>query len=540
MYRNYFILNRLILELTPLLREAFVTSAFSQEKDRLILHLLKNNESFFLELSLNPGNPFIAYRESYSRAKKNTVEFFNQFLPQKISNVLIAEDDRIIKFQCGEGSFYFTIRGKYTNFYFISTSEELISFEKQEEKSAEMFVQEISSKKYLNYFNLPNFNAEVDIETVRKNFPILGKEITLEYKNRFGEENLMNVPECITIILTEIRDDPFSVLTESSSGSVHLAPATFSIFPFKEKEDFPSLIEAVNYFLHKKFSIEASTNKKKIIVRHIEKELAKVTQRINSVKIRIEKGNREVEYNMIGNLLLINLYKIEHAVSAIEVENIYDENKIITIKLDPKLSSIKNVDVYFDKSKNERISFTKAKEMYSKLKLEFDRLKEYESLAASAETAEDYNKLIKELRIKMEYSINEKEDLKSKFKQYLIDGKYNVFVGKDSKNNDLLTTRFAKQNDYWFHARSVSGSHVVLRIENTKEPVPKIVLRKTAALAAYHSKAKTAGMVPVSYAFKKYVVKKKGMEAGKVAMLKEEVLIVKPEIPNGCEYVSNE
>jgi len=74
-----------------------------------------------------------------------------------------------------------------------------------------------------------------------------------------------------------------------------------------------------------------------------------------------------------------------------------------------------------------------------------------------------------------------------------------VYVGKDSKNNDLLTTRFAKQNDFWFHARSVSGSHVVLRVENTKEIIPKSVLKKVAALAAFHSKAKTAGVVPVGH-----------------------------------------
>ncbi len=100
--------------------------------------------------------------------------------------------------------------------------------------------------------------------------------------------------------------------------------------------------------------------------------------------------------------------------------------------------------------------------------------------------------------------------MSSKFKHYIIDGKYHLYVGKDSKNNDLLTTRFAKQNDYWFHARGSSGSHVVLRVENIKDPVPKNVLKKAAAIAAYHSKAKTAGVVPVAFTFKKYVVKKKG------------------------------
>ena len=115
-----------------------------------------------------------------------------------------------------------------------------------------------------------------------------------------------------------------------------------------------------------------------------------------------------------------------------------------------------------------------------------------------------------------------------------------MYVGKDSKNNDLLTTKFAKQNDYWFHARSVSGSNVVLRVENTKEAIPKNVLKRTAALAAYHSKAKTAGVVPVAYTFKKYVIKKKGFPIGTVHLLKEDVLLVKPEIPKGCEFVKED
>ena len=78
-------------------------------------------------------------------------------------------------------------------------------------------------------------------------------------------------------------------------------------------------------------------------------------------------------------------------------------------------------------------------------------------------TLEDINKIMKELKIKDEEKQNYTEDISSKFKHYLIEKKYHVFVGKDSVNNDLLTTRFAKQNDFWFHARSVSGSHVVFK-----------------------------------------------------------------------------
>ncbi len=144
------------------------------------------------------------------------------------------------------------------------------------------------------------------------------------------------------------------------------------------------------------------------------------------------------------------------------------------------------------------------------------------------------------MKIKDKDYVESKDDIKLKFKRYIIDDKYNVYVGKDSKNNDLLTTRFAKQNDFWFHARSVSGSHVVLRVENTKEVIPKSVLKKVAALAAYHSKAKTAGVVPVAYTYKKYVIKKKGYPVGTVHLLREDVLLVKPEIPKNCEFVVDE
>jgi predicted ribosome quality control (RQC) complex YloA/Tae2 family protein len=164
-------------------------------------------------------------------------------------------------------------------------------------------------------------------------------------------------------------------------------------------------------------------------------------------------------------------------------------------------------------------------------------MKKISEITGKIEELNELDKIMKELKIKKPGQKKEKEDLKSKFKHYVIEEKYDLFVGKDSKNNDLLTTKFARQSDIWFHARSVSGSHVVLRVNNTKETVPKNVLKKAAALAAFHSKAKTAGTVPVAYTFKKYVVKKKNDPVGTVHLLREEVILVKPEIPKGCEYI---
>jgi predicted ribosome quality control (RQC) complex YloA/Tae2 family protein len=254
----------------------------------------------------------------------------------------------------------------------------------------------------------------------------------------------------------------------------------------------------------------------------------------------LEKGSSEEKYNKFGNLLLINLSSIKKGMKEIEVEDIYIDSEKIKIKLDPLLAPKQNTDRYFEKARNEKIRLLKSTQLYDATEKKYSELLSINKLLELPGTNKELNEIMKKLKIKEKAQTEQKDDISKKFKQYFINNKYRVYVGKDSKNNDLLTTKFAKQNDLWFHARSVSGSHVVLRVDNTKEPVPKDILRKAASLAAFHSKAKTAGLVPVSYCFKKYVVKKKSMPVGQVILLREQSLLVKPEVPEGCEYVQND
>ena len=209
------------------------------------------------------------------------------------------------------------------------------------------------------------------------------------------------------------------------------------------------------------------------------------------------------------------------------------------IKLDKTLSVKGNIDLYFEKAKNEKESRNHLLELYGELEEKYKVLKNIDKKFNESEKTEEFKSIMEELKIKNTTTGNKKEALPN-FKHYLIEDKYHVYVGKDSRNNDELTTKFAKQNDYWFHARGVSGSHVVLRVENSKEAIPKPILKKAASLAAYHSKAKTSKLAPVSFALKKYIVTRKGMEPGKVNMLKEDVLLVEPVIPAGCKFVTED
>jgi len=113
-----------------------------------------------------------------------------------------------------------------------------------------------------------------------------------------------------------------------------------------------------------------------------------------------------------------------------------------------------------------------------------------------------------------------------------------VWAGKNSANNDLLTLRYAKPDDLWFHARGAGGSHVVLKVGTGKGEPGKKAREQAAGIAAYYSKMKNASMVPVAMTEKRYVRKPKGSQAGTVVIEREKVIFAAPALPSPAKNVS--
>ncbi len=114
--------------------------------------------------------------------------------------------------------------------------------------------------------------------------------------------------------------------------------------------------------------------------------------------------------------------------------------------------------------------------------------------------------------------------------RYELPGGWEVLAGKTDQDNDILSIRAASQRDWWFHVKGVPGSHVLLRAREDGEP-GRDVLRLAAAIAAYHSKARNAGTVPVICARACDVSKPRGAKPGTVTVKREIVLKVKPALP---------
>lgn len=113
--------------------------------------------------------------------------------------------------------------------------------------------------------------------------------------------------------------------------------------------------------------------------------------------------------------------------------------------------------------------------------------------------------------------------------QYVLPGSWTLLVGASDGDNDYLSTQVAAPEDWWFHAHGVPGSHVVLKARSDEEP-GRDTLRQAAAVAAYHSKARGAGTVPVHCTQARYVTKPRGAEVGTVEVRRGRLFKVQPDI----------
>ena len=539
MINNYFFLTRFVRVLNHDLSGSIFSEAFSQDKNKLILSFKINNEETFLEFHTGAQLPYLQIKDSFRRAKKNTSSFFKEFYDAKLNEIQIAGFERMIKFIFDNFSLFLIFRGKDSNALILKGDNQYEVFKTVDSDSIDKILLELNRLEFGNSFPFTKELAtEPDIKDFKNRYPFFGKKLIAEIQLRIEK---LKIPfnEAVTEVISEINVHNFGLYFDVLSKEYSILPDSFLLTRrLRVDKIFTNCSDAVREYLLVQMHAQLFQSLYKQAARYFEKEVTYTTAKLEAINKKINEGSKENVYAEYANLLLINLNNIARGMDRIETENIYHDRNLETIILKEKLSPNENVNYYFSKAKSEKIFFTRAKleivQLSKRLELALDQQKQLSAISSLGEL----KKFMKVLPLKDE---NQNSDSpKINFKQFLIDGKYKLYVGRDSKNNDLLTTKFAKQNDFWFHARSVSGSHVVLRVENTKEVVPKPVLKKAAQIAAFYSKAKTAGTAPVSFALKKFVVKRKGMEMGMVSMLREDTLLVKPEIPQGCEMIFEE
>jgi len=310
MLQNYFFLNRLLLELQPILKDSVIEEIFSQEKSKIIVVSSKAGTVSYLELSVIPGNSYISLRKNFNRAKKNTVNFFEELIGQKIIDVQIASDDRVIKFNCSGSNLFFAIRGKFTNVFSFLLDGNNSSFKAISDEILTDVKNEFDTKKFLrewNYLDIQVPDSDNELSDTRKKYPFLGSEIIKEFKARLNFSNNVNIKDLLYQILDEIKSSSPCVFINDAEQDVEVAFENFKSFLFDDKKVYDNLIDAVNFTLSKRYFLINKIAKLKLIRIHLEREIKKATSKINNLQIVLERGSKEEIYNKYGNLILANL-----------------------------------------------------------------------------------------------------------------------------------------------------------------------------------------------------------------------------------------
>ncbi len=563
MIANYYTLRHIALQLNQQLNGWSIGEVFSQNKNELILEFeapvdqTQTTGLQFLIVSCVPSENFLIPTNSFGRAKKNSVDLLPQLIGLAIKSVAIHPSDRQIAFETNSGiRVLIQMFGSRANVLVVQTDNKILnSFLKSKEivgeELSERIVGEVSAD---NYSVLRQIRGEEGTPigiAIKKVFPLLGglllKELffrtgieRLEMADRLSDEDLQHLIREGELMIRKLESTCKPCIYFEGSNAVEFAIIELQHCRQYDKRDFNSLGEAIRTYLGSTKRVDRDAREKSRIHQGLNKELERVSRTLAKISEESSSTDRAGDYEKMGELLKAHLHELSKGMKEAIVENTIDgSNDLVSIPLDHNLTPAKNAERYFEKAKKSRIAMEEKKKQTVRLSQEQSTLltasRTLESVGSSDDLdafLEEFYEILKPLGLARTAHTRKAAEEDVPFRVFRVSGDFVVWAGKSGENNDLLSTRYTKSKDLWFHARSVGGSHVVLKFGSGKGEISKHAIDEAAGIAAYYSKMKNSKLVPVSVCEGKYVRKPKGVPAGTVTIEREKVIFVEPRLPS--------
>lgn len=229
---------------------------------------------------------------------------------------------------------------------------------------------------------------------------------------------------------------------------------------------------------------------------------------------QLKDTDKRETYKVYGELLQTYGYHAEPEAKELEALNYYT-NEMIRIPLDPTKTPLENAKRYFEKYNKMKRTYEALSHLIVETRDEISYLESVSNALDIARTEDDLAQVKEELTqsgyVRRKFT-KKKEKFKSMPLHYISSDGYDMYVGKNNFQNEELTFSFASGNDWWFHAKKVPGSHVIVKSQG--EEMPDRVFEEAGKLAAFYSKNNGSEKVEVDYVEKKHVKKVKGQKPG--------------------------
>lgn len=547
--------HAVVHELREHLLNGRVTKIHQPFNNELLIRIRANRKNHQLLLSAHP---------QYARVQLTNLRFENpQQAPQfcmvlrkyiensKLVDIIQTENDRVIEFvftgrdELGDEQHYHLITeimGRHSNILLVNKDEnKLYEAIRHIPPSMNSYRTLLPGAEYrpapkqdsINPFDFSDkleimgSNTKERMKSIQSTFQGFGRDSAKELLYQIDKHEHLSPTDIFHSFLKPYVENQYQpTLTEEENRS------SFTALPYSsiegEKEAFETLYELLDAYYEnraEKDRVHQQTNDLSQLLNNERKKNIKKLEKLNHEDKAADDADA---YRIKGEVLTAFMHQVKQGMEKIELENFYDENKPLLIKLDPQKSPAENAQWYFSRYQKlkSRKKHLATQIPLTKMEIDYiDSVLTQLEVASSSDVEEIRDELRAEGYLKKQRQKKKQKQKKSKPDKYYSSDGTLILVGKNNNQNDQLTMRTAKKSDWWLHTKDIPGSHVVIRSDNPSEKT----IEEAANLAAYHSKFSLSSSVPVDYTQIKNVRKPNGAKPGYVIYDDQQTVFVTPD-----------
>ncbi len=565
----------LVQELTAALCGGRISKIAQPEKDELLLTIKNNRENYRLQISASAGLPLI-YLTDQNKPSPMTAPNFCMLLRKYIGSARILSIsqpglERIIEFQlehldelgdlCRK-RLIVEIMGKHSNIIFcredgtildsikhisanISSVREVlpgrtyfipqtIAKENPLSVSEERFCQVISSAPMPLQKALYNHFTGIS--------PIAAEEIchlaSLDgdrSANALSQAELTHLAHTFLLMMEDVREGRFSpAIVYEGELPVEYASIPLTCYEGEgfRRVPYTSISRLLEDYYASRDSLTRIRQKSSDLRRIVQTALERSCKKYDLQLKQLKDTEKREKYRIYGELLNTYGYELAGGEKSFRCLNYYTGEEI-SIPLDPQLSAKDNAKKHFDKYGKLKRTYEALSQLTQETKAEIDHL---ESISSALDIAQAENDLVQIKEELMEYGYIKKRrqgekrpKITSQPFHYLSSDGFHIYVGKNNYQNEELTFKLASGSDWWFHAKGIPGSHVILKTGGlAEEAIPDRAFEEAGALAAYYSKGRDNEKVEIDYIQRKNIRKVAGAAPGFVIYHTNYSLVASP------------
>ena len=567
------VISNIVAELNSTILNSKISKIAEPEADELLLTLKGPNGSFRLSMSASASLPFI-YLTPTNKVSPLTAPTFCMVLRKHIANGRITKIyqpgmERIINFEIEHLNemgdlchkvLIIELMGKYSNIIFTDSDGTIIDSAKRIPASVSSVREVLPGRAYTipatqeDKYNPLTVDSKqfVDIisakpltvsKAIYSSFSGISPLVANELAHRAGldadspvaaysHDELLHLGSNFTWMMEDIKNNRFTPNIVRDGNE----PKEFSSIELTQYSDltvtkYESISEVLELYYSERNTYTRIRQKSADLRKHVNTLLERNQKKYSLQMKQLKDSEKREKYKVYGELINAFGYGLTPDDKFLETANYYDDNKIIKIPIDNTKTPAENAQKYFDKYGKMKRTAEALNELILETKSQIDHLESIQNSLDIALSADDLVQIKDEL---IEYGFikkgkgSKKQKVKSKPFHYISSDGFDMYVGKNNYQNDELTFKLATGNDWWFHAKGMPGSHVIVKAENKE--LPDSTFEEAGKLAGYYSKGKNADKVEIDYLQKKNVKKPNGAAAGFVVYYTNYSLTIHPDI----------